>query len=287
MDFKIILIIILLIVVIGFGVISFVPFGGKKLLCPASTSSCPSGYIAQSSCPASTSSCPSGYIDQSSCPASTSTTTPATAASCQTFVAAETAKYTGAAGVSWCKSTFSAADLQTISSGCKAQQDRLNAIATSIINVLGDDTYIKKVISTTSGSTVTYKKYYGKGAITTTSSFTLADTVFTSATAYNITTLAATSMTGHTTNLNDIDSVVSNVNQTATTLFPTTAPMTSTDTMLAGSFADAMALSTSWSAGPISDDKTTQYFILNLTSLIASFKKDIMTNNTTYKNFCA
>jgi hypothetical protein len=140
MDAKIIVIVVLVIIVIALGVVSFVPFGGKLLMCSnvsniVSASNCSiAGYISKSDCPvtageADEESCKS-FVDAKECPASS--TTPATATSCKSFVDAEAAKYKPEAFYTdlWCDTKY--ATLSTTPKFCTASITAYDAYVASL-----------------------------------------------------------------------------------------------------------------------------------------------------------
>jgi hypothetical protein len=168
MNPLIIVVIVLALALIAFGVVAFVPFGGKKLLCPASIS----GNVADSS------NCSIlGYISESNCPDVTVeySTTPATAESCKSFVdAAKTSCPTAATAAScnalqhyaatdegatsvfnqpWCSSKY--ASLSTESTLCKNLRSNITALVTSLATTFNQFKLIKDTL--VSGATTTTK----------------------------------------------------------------------------------------------------------------------------------
>lgn len=96
MDVTIIIIIILVIIVIALGVVSFVPFGGKLLMCSSNVSN----IVSASNCSII------GYISKSDCPVME---VRPDAESCQTFVDAKECPDNPPEGFytdTWCKSKY-------------------------------------------------------------------------------------------------------------------------------------------------------------------------------------
>ena len=173
MNPMLIVVIVLALALIAFGVVAFVPFGGKKLLCPASIS----GNVADSS------NCSIlGYISESNCPdaTSTTTTTPATAESCKSFVdAAKTSCPTAATAAScnalnhyaandegatslftqtWCSSKY--ASLSTESTLCKNLRSNITALVSNLATTFNKFKLIKD--TRISGATTSTKFHLAK-----------------------------------------------------------------------------------------------------------------------------
>ena len=151
-DIKIIIIIVLAVIVLALGVVSFIPFGGKKLLCPAVTSSniadtgnCASFCKATdcSSAITATSCALAGFMDGDS--------TPPSATSCKTFIDAATvgmgpnpeAFYTDI----WCKNKY--ATLSTESEYCKEWSSNISNFLSNVATTFSTAKLIKRSAGTT------------------------------------------------------------------------------------------------------------------------------------------
>ena len=134
MDAKVIVIIVLVVIIIALGVVSFVPFGDKKLFCPAAEE------VEDLECP-----------EAEECP----TSNVATATSCASFVKAATSNlnvnlesyYTD----SWCKTKY--ASISTESAYCKQISSNITAIVSSVAELFSGS---KKLIKGSAGTTAIY-----------------------------------------------------------------------------------------------------------------------------------
>ncbi len=137
MDIKVILIIILLLVVVGFGVVSFVPFGGKLLLCSSNVSN----IVSESNCSNI------GYISESSCPSSK-----ADKESCQSFIDDATAGMgphpEAYYDEKWCKSKYATLNTSNSSSFCVSASNTYSAYLDSIQTLFNSKRLIKAVQGT-------------------------------------------------------------------------------------------------------------------------------------------
>jgi hypothetical protein len=156
MDPKVIAIIVLVVILIAFGVVTFVPFKGKKLFCPASnvftgnlatTSNCASfctecDEITETSC--------KSFIDAKECPDCPETKVDAT--SCKSFVDAEAKKYNVEAYYtdSWCTKKYTT--LSTRSKFCTSTDTAYATYVDSLATLFTT----KRLIKATQGTTVRF-----------------------------------------------------------------------------------------------------------------------------------
>ena len=140
MNPLIIVVIVLALALIAFGVVALVPFGGKKLLCPAGIS----GNVADSS------NCSiMGYISESNCPDAKVEylTTPSTAASCKPFVDAKESEVTGIHDEKWCKTKY--ATLNTETNLCKNYRSNIVSLVTNLATTFNMYRLIKQIDGST------------------------------------------------------------------------------------------------------------------------------------------
>jgi hypothetical protein len=137
MDAKVIVIIVLVVIIIALGVVSFVPFGGKKLFCPAADEA------EEIECPEAEE-CPDSNV--------------ATATSCATFVKAATSNLNvnleSYYDDKWCKSKY--ATLSTESSYCKQISSNITSLVSNVALLFANNG--KTLIKKKTGETIEY--YY-------------------------------------------------------------------------------------------------------------------------------
>ena len=311
MDIKIIVIIILLLGLAAFAVISFVPFKGKKLLCPAPVASniadsanCSIlGYISSSSCPTTSSPAPAtaesckSYVDAAKATTGGAT---ATADTCKTFIddAKKSWKMTDAecakqiepmslkstdkgflGSTLWCDDKYKS--LVARSQTCIDADAQLTTITNAMKTIFSSNTYIRKTISTTAGvASYEYKKSPGNTfGISAASPIAVLEMAYGSAKLYNSPESGQNYMGTGVAGENDYGPIRD--------LFPTATNPLKLSTSWPSYMIAAFKSDKSWNTAVVSATNILfKYQTLNVTNFVNEFLNQYKTTDTTYKGFC-